>query len=74
MAMDHNNLAELQAICPADYPGRLGLFLSFAESWQEEEVPDPYYGGADGFAHVLDLVEAASDGLLREIRREHSSR
>ena len=73
LAMDHNNLADLRALCPPDYPGHLGLFLSFADSWQEEEVPDPYYGGADGFNHVLDLVEAASDGLLREIRRAHSS-
>jgi protein-tyrosine phosphatase len=32
-----------------------------------EEVPDPYYGGADGFSQVLDLVEAASEGLLQQI-------
>ena len=74
LAMDHNNLADLRALCPPDYPGHLGLFLSFADVWHEEEVPDPYYGGGDGFTHVLDLVEAASDGLLREIRRAHSSR
>jgi len=74
LAMDHQNLQDLTAICPGNYAGRLGLFLSFAEDAREEEVPDPYYGGAHGFSHVLDLVEAASDGLLREIARAHPAR
>lgn len=67
LAMDRMNLAELEARCPADYGGHLGLFLTFAEGVAEDEVPDPYYGGTDGFGHVLDLVEKASEGLLREI-------
>jgi protein-tyrosine phosphatase len=62
LAMDYANLAELETMCPADYPGHLGLFLGFAAGADSEEVPDPYYGGDDGFAHVLDLVEAASEG------------
>ena len=74
LAMDRMNLADLQAMCPQSYSGHLGLFLPFAGDVPEEEVPDPYYGGADGFAHVLDLVEAASEGLLREISRAHSAR
>jgi len=74
LAMDHQNLRDLRAMCPGNYAGQLGLFLSFAEEAREEEVPDPYYGGAHGFSHVLDLVEAASDGLLREIARAHPSR
>ncbi len=69
LAMDHSNLANLERVCPADYKGHLGLFLDFADC-SEVEVPDPYYGGADGFGHVLDLVEAASDGLLGHIRQE----
>jgi protein-tyrosine phosphatase len=73
LAMDRMNLADLRNICPTHYPGHLGLFLPFAEELSIEEVPDPYYGGADGFTHVLDLVEAASEGLLRKISREHSS-
>jgi protein-tyrosine phosphatase len=73
LAMDHMNLDDLQAMCPADYRGHLGLFLPFADNLTVQEVPDPYYGGSDGFAHVLDLVEAASEGLLREISRAHSS-
>jgi protein-tyrosine phosphatase len=70
LAMDHLNLADLQAMCPKNYSGHLGLFLPFAEESVTEEVPDPYYGGADGFSHVLDLVEAASEGLLRQISNQ----
>lgn len=74
LAMDHMNLQELRAMCPADYRGHLGLFLSFAADVDVEEVPDPYYGGAEGFTHVLDLVEAAGEGLLQEVKRAHTAR
>lgn len=66
LAMDKQNLADLNALVPADYSGRLDLFLSFADAGVEE-VPDPYYGGKEGFEHVLDLIEAASEGLLQHI-------
>ena len=69
LAMDHTNLGDLEALRPAGYEGHLGLFLAFAEGVSELEVPDPYYGDGDGFALVLDLVEAASSGLLEAIRR-----
>lgn len=69
LAMDESNLANLQRICPDGFAGYLGLFLDFAQA-TEREVPDPYYGGSDGFDHVLDLAEDASAGLLRHIRRE----
>lgn len=71
LAMDKSNLAELRALCPHSYAGHLGLFLEFAEETDHVEVPDPYYGGADGFTQVLDLVELASRGLLREICDAH---
>ena len=69
LAMDHENLLNLKAIKPSNFTGHLGLFLDFAEV-SESEVPDPYYGGDSGFEHVLDLVEAASEGLLQEIERQ----
>jgi protein-tyrosine phosphatase len=47
------------------------LFLEFAERHNEWEVPDPYYGGADGFERVLDMVEDAAQGLLQHIRKNH---
>lgn len=68
LAMDRNNMRELTALRPQGYSGHLGLLLDFAPQVGETEVPDPYYGGDDGFGHVLDLVELASDGLLQEVR------
>ena len=68
LAMDRMNMRDLEALRPHDFSGHLGLFLGFAPAASEDEVPDPYYGGDDGFGHVLDLVELASDGLLQEVR------
>ena len=68
LAMDEANLDELRALCPEDFSGHLGLFLNFAAPGSPTAVPDPYYGGAAGFDEVLDLVEAASAGLLQDIR------
>jgi protein-tyrosine phosphatase len=67
LAMDRSNLTDLRAMRPPRFSGHLGLFLDFADGAREREVPDPYYGGDAGFSHVLDLVETASEGLLREI-------
>ncbi|MAD46710.1 MAG: phosphotyrosine protein phosphatase [Oceanospirillaceae bacterium] len=69
LAMDHANLINLQALCPSDAPTRPQLFLqTYGRRFQESEVPDPYYGGSDGFEHVLDLVEDACEGLLADIQ------
>lgn len=70
LAMDQLNLAELEALSPADYSGQLGLFLEYGSS-EVEDVPDPYYGEGDGFERVLDLVEEASEQLLKTIQRVH---
>ena len=66
LAMDKDNLRNLKAMAPKNrsHSAHLELFLSYAHNPPEIEVPDPYYGGADGFDYVLDLVESASDGLL----------
>ena len=68
LAMDADNHANLSAICPAGYEERLSLLLEFASDIDHREVPDPYYGGPQGFERVFDMVEAASEGLLAEIR------
>ena len=67
LAMDHDNVAELKKVAPAAALDKIHLLLDFAVDHEEEQVPDPYYGGAKGFDYVLDLVEAASDGLLEKI-------
>ena len=68
VAMDEDNLARLQEQAPEEHQHKVRLFLDFAQVG-EREVPDPYYGGAAGFERVLDLVEAASRGLLETLAR-----
>jgi len=70
LAMDRRNLSSLQSLRPEGFDGHLGMFLDFAPETGERDVPDPYYGGPDGFEKVLDLVEAASRGLLARIEAE----
>ncbi|MBG52298.1 MAG: phosphotyrosine protein phosphatase [Rhodobiaceae bacterium] len=67
LAMDHENFAALTSQAPEAYAGKVHLFLSFAPELGRQAVPDPYYGDDDGFDEVLDLVEAASDGLIRRL-------
>ena len=69
IAMDRANFASLKSICPKGHEGRLHMFLDFAPDVPENEVPDPYYGGPGGFDVVLDMIEAASKGLLEDIRK-----
>jgi len=69
LAMDRENLAVLRRRAPQVAHERLRLFLEFAPHDEREEVPDPYYGGPNGFEDVLDLVEAAARGLLRYLRQ-----
>lgn len=64
LAMDRDNLDILLRACPSSQQHKLGLFLDYASHCEDEEVPDPYYGGPAGFDHVLDLAEAAANGLI----------
>lgn len=69
VAMDRANLRELESIRPATASAQLKLFMACAPNTAVLEVPDPYYGGSSGFEQVLDLVAAASRGLLAELKR-----
>ena len=68
LAMDRDNLSLLQRACPTEHRHKLGLFLEYAVNCDVDEVPDPYYGGQDGFEQVLDLVEDAARGLIAAMR------
>lgn len=74
LAMDQDNLRDLRRLAPsAEASGRIRLFRSYdpqAQTSGDLDVPDPYYGGADGFAHVLNQVERAADGLVDTLREE----
>jgi protein-tyrosine phosphatase len=68
LAMDRNNLRDLQSIQPRASHAQLRLFLEYAEDLDDVEVPDPYYGDASGFERVLDLATAASRGLIAALQ------
>lgn len=67
LAMDRDNFASLRQACPAEERHRLGLMLDYGNSG-ERDVPDPYYGGPEGFERVLDLIEDAAAGLVETLR------
>ena len=67
IAMDRDNYADLQRLAGAQHQHKVHLFLSFSAGAERDEVPDPYYGGAQGFDQVLDLIERASSDLLDHI-------
>lgn len=70
LAMDEDNYRALSALCPSGSEQRLRLFMDYAPHLQVREVPDPYYGGSNGFEAVFDMVDEAARGLLEAIRRE----
>jgi len=76
LAMDLSNLRALEVMRPPAFNGHLGLLLDLVPGAPVREVPDPYYGGPDGFERVLDLVEQASAELIARLsaRTDDSSR
>jgi len=69
LAMDNHNYELLEQGCPQQNKRKLNLFLNYAAEYSTKEVPDPYYGGANGFDEVFDMVGSASRGLLDEIKK-----
>jgi len=67
LAMDEDNLAQLRRIRPAGSRAKLALLMAYAPRAGSRVVPDPYYGGADGFETVLDLCDAAADGVIADV-------
>lgn len=74
LAMDDENLRELRQRAPAAQQHRIRLMMEFAPQAASRHVPDPYYGGAQGFEEVLDLLEEAAEGLLAEVSQLDSKR
>ena len=73
LAMDETNLRALERLCPSQHAHKLKLFMEFGTAPALREVPDPYFGGEQGFERVLDLVEQAAQELLDHLRRHLAS-
>jgi protein-tyrosine phosphatase len=74
LAMDEDNLRDMQRLAPPGYKDRAQLFLSHAPGLNRRAVPDPYYGNADGFETVLDLAEHGSRALFVAIAATRAER
>lgn len=68
LVMDSDNYANVMAICPQQQVDKVKHFLDYAPHLGRRDVPDPYYGGANGFEQVLDLIEAASAGFIDHLK------
>jgi protein-tyrosine phosphatase len=68
VAMDVANREHLAHMVRPSSGHKLKMMMAYSKRFSEPEVPDPYYGGADGFERVIDLLEDATEGLLRELR------
>ena len=70
LAMDNDNYALLEQACPEEYKNKIALFLEYAPTYLSKEVPDPYYGGTNGFDNVFAMVDSASIGLLEALKKD----
>lgn len=69
ITMDRSNYNNVLKVATPENRHKVKTMLSFAQEYHKEEVPDPYYGGPEGFEHVLDLLEDSCKGLLSEVRK-----
>jgi len=70
LGMDHANLADMLALKPDATGARVKLMLEYSDRFEQQEIPDPYFG-EDGFDLVFDMIDDAARGLLRDIRSQH---
>jgi protein-tyrosine phosphatase len=71
LAMDQDNYRSLKALDRAgNYTDKIRLMCDFCQAFSDKEVPDPYYGGADGFDDVIELLLDACQGLLTHVRQD----
>jgi len=74
LTMDWDNRALLEERCPSEHLHKIRGFAEFLQSTPASVIPDPYYGGEQGFDHVLDLIEEASDGLMKFVVQKLENR
>ena len=74
VAMDRQNLELLRTRCTPEQAERLHLLMDFARRHESQDIPDPYYGNAQAFEIVLDMIEEACAMLLEHVRSSHLAR
>ena len=70
LAMDQSNFQDIQYLAPSEYKG-LMMARQFDTLSPGGDVPDPYYGGMDGFEHVFDILDRSLEGFIEHLRKEH---
>lgn len=70
LAMDKSNLDNLRRMASPEQQARIKLFMDYSSQFDDDEVPDPYYGLGHGFDLVLDMVEDAAKGLVEELQKK----
>jgi len=70
LVMDDDNHAIVTQACPKQHRHKIAYLLDFAPQLSTREVPDPYYGGTQGFERVLDMIELASEGFLQHLQQQ----
>ncbi|EKE18117.1 MAG: hypothetical protein ACD_10C00120G0001 [uncultured bacterium] len=73
LAMDKSNLDNLRRMATPEQQERIKLFMQYAKNFEDDEVPDPYYGLGHGFDLVLDMVEDAAQGLIEEVKQNSAA-
>lgn len=69
LAMDKSNLDNLRRMAPPEAQERIRLFMDYAKNFDDDEVPDPYYGLGHGFDLVLDMIEDGAQGLVEDLKK-----
>jgi protein-tyrosine phosphatase len=67
--MDYDNLEHVKSICPCGQESKIRRLTEFCLTMDSPVIPDPYYGGENGFHQVFDLVEDACVGLMQHVRK-----
>jgi protein-tyrosine phosphatase len=67
VAMDRSNLEDLRRIQPPEAKANLTMMMNYHPEGHPDEVPDPYYGGMEGFTYMCELLESATKGLLKDV-------
>lgn len=70
LTMDWDNRALLEERCPAQHQHKIRGLAEFLQTTSASVIPDPYYGGEQGFEQVLDLIEESSEGLLKWVKQK----